>query len=194
MTRETRSAEHDTRTLPLWPDLVPPAGAPSGTPQAGGVGARQRRRPARAGGGGYLNGRTPPEPSADPRLRELSEIGLRSHWIALAELAGYDNFIAWWRLVSRDESMRNGSNQVELTLRPFASYEKYQRNRYIDTLVMAGLKPKVIQELIQKELKEKLTLVQVRKMSNKRRARLSGEADGGSQSQPQPAMPTVPPR
>jgi hypothetical protein len=183
MTRETRSAEHDTRTLPLWPDLVPPAGAPSGTPQAGGVGARQRRRPARAGGGGYLNGRTPAELRADPRLRELSEIGLRSHWLALAELAGYDAFVAWWRLVSQDESMRDDSNQVSLQLRPFRAYERYQRNRYIDTLVMAGLKPSVIQAAVAQDLNEELTYQQIRRLAQASRARQLGEAQPASQSQ-----------
>lgn len=194
MNREKRSAEPDTRTLPLWPDLAPPAEGPPGTPQAGGVGGRQARRAARAGGGGYLNGRTPAELRADPRLRELSEIGLRSHWLALAELAGYDAFVAWWRLVSQDESMRDDSNQVSLQLRPFRAYERYQRNRYIDTLVMSGLKPSVIQALVAQDLNEQLTYQQIRRLAQASRARHQGESEGASQSQPAGLAPTVPAR
>ncbi len=40
MTAESRSADDDSRTLPLWPDLVPPL-AP---PQTRGVGGRRGRR------------------------------------------------------------------------------------------------------------------------------------------------------
>lgn len=191
MSRETRSAEADTRTLPLWPDLAAPAGVPPAPPQARGVGGRQRPRAPRVGGGGYLNGRTGPELRADPRLRELSEIGLRSHWLALAELAGYDAFVAWWRLVSQDESMRDDSNQVSLQLRPFRAYERYQRNRYIDTLVMAGLKPSLIQAAVANELDEVLTYQQIRRLAQASRQRQSNEPGARSQSQGQGPGATV---
>ena len=71
----------------------------------------------------------------------MAEIGLSATWLSVARLLGYDQFVAFWRLLSSDPALRNDDDQIELRLRPFRAYERYQRNRYIATLVQADIKP-----------------------------------------------------
>jgi hypothetical protein len=150
---EMRSTAGDEATLDLFPELPR---RPQGHPD-GGVGARQARRAARRGGGGYLNGRTASELRTDLRLRELAEIGLSATWLAIAAAVGYETFVVIWRTLSADDTLRNEHNQIELVLRPFRSYERYQRNRYVATLAQAGLKPAEIEHALRADLGERLS-------------------------------------
>lgn len=171
---ELRSGARAGATGWLWPELgdVPPP--PPGAPVQG-VGGRQAARRPRRGGGGYLNGRTPAELRSDPRLRELAEIGLAAHWLAVARIVGYDAFLAVWRLLSEDPALRNDDSQIELTLRPYRSFEKYQRNRYIDTLVLAGMKPSEILALVRRDLGETLSHRHIRRLAARSRQQAMGE-------------------
>lgn len=190
MRRDARAAQQQG----LWPELdlaAPPPGAHQVCAAARGVGARQAGRPPRAGGGGYLDGRTATEVGVDPRLRELAEIGLQAHWLAVANVAGYDRFIGLWRLLSADPSLRNDDDQIELRLRPFRSFERYQRNRYIDTLVSAGMRASEIHDLVRKDLGEKLTLRHIKRLAAASRARVIGEETDDSQPTDSAAVPTV---
>lgn len=158
MSGETRSATAAART--------PAAGHPPG------VGGRQAPGHPRPGGGGYLDERTAAEVAApDIRLRELAEIGLSATWLGVARLLGYDAFVAMWRLLSSDPALRNDDDQIELRLRPFRSYERYQRNRYIDTLVAAGMRPSEIHALVHTELGEKLSYRHIKRLAAASRVR-----------------------
>lgn len=169
MKEQSRSAAADEVTLPLWPELAPPPGTP---PSHRGVGGRQGGSGPRQGGGGYLNGRTPPEFRKDIRLRELSEIGLSKIWLDIAAAVGYDQFIGIWKNISSKPELRDDSNQVALTIRPFRAYERYQRNRYIDTLVAAGLRPSQVHEVVRHDLGENLTVSQITRLCAAARAKV----------------------
>lgn len=148
-------------------DLPQAAGAAPG----GAVGGRRPARHAPAGGGGYLNGCATSELRQDIRLRELSEIGLSATWLGVARILGYDAFVAMWRQLSSDPALRNDDDQIELRLRPFRSYERYQRNRYIDTLAAAGLKPSQIHEMVRLELGEKLSFRHIERLAKAAKVR-----------------------
>jgi hypothetical protein len=168
MTHETRSDAGAQSNLDLFPDLLQAAAAAPEPPRAArarGVGGRRARPAAGAGGGGYLNGRTTAELRQDVRLRELAEIGLTSTWLAVADLLGYDAFVGLWRLLSSDQNLRNDDNQIELRLRPFSAYERYQRNRYIDTLVASGIKPSQIHQMVRQQLGEKLSYRHIKRLA-----------------------------
>jgi hypothetical protein len=174
MATDVRSAAPDVRTLDLFPDHP----APSAPPLPRGVGARQAQRAARRGGGGYLNACTPSELREDVRLRELAEIGLSATWLAIAKLVGYDTFVAIWRSLSADHALRNEHNQIELQLRPFRSYERYQRNRYIDTLVASGFKLSDIDQTMRHHLGEQLSKRQIHRLVAASRSRMGGTRQG----------------
>jgi hypothetical protein len=195
MKRHLRSAGAAAGQLGLWPETDSRSPRPgvhdAGAPRHG-VGGRQRTRAGRAGGGGYLDGRTGAELRADPRLRELAEIGLQAHWLAVAEIAGYDAFIAAWRRLSADPALRNDDDQIELRLRPFRSFERYQRNRYIDTLVASGMKPSQIHEMLQVDLGERLSYRHIKRLVATSRDRIIGEDRAESQPSDTPPAGTVP--
>ena len=89
----------------------------------------------------------------------------------MARLLGYDAFVAMWRQLSSDPALRNDDDQIELRLRPFRSYERYQRNRYIDTLVAAGMRPSEIHALVHTELGEKLSYRHIKRLAAASRTR-----------------------
>ena len=171
MLGESRSPSAADLTLDLWPEHPRPALHAPGAPGGRGVGARQGGRRPRGGGGGYLDGRTPSELPADARLRELAEIGLSATWLAVAEQLGYDQFVAMWRLLSADAALRNDDNQIELRLRPFRAWERYQRNRYIATLVQAGLRPSEIHAMVEENLGETLSSRHIKRLAARGKAR-----------------------
>ena len=108
------------------------------------------------------------------RLRELAEIGLSATWLSVAQLLGYEQFVAMWRLLSADPALRNDDDQIELRLRPFRAFERYQRNRYIATLVQAGIKPSDIHAMVHKDLGEKLSYRHIKRLAAAGRARAAG--------------------
>lgn len=169
MRDQSRSTAADVGTLELWPELSTPRPPPPG---GQGVGGRRGSSAPRAGGGGYLNGRTPSEFQKDIRLRELSEIGLSKIWLDIAAVIGYDQFIAIWKNISSKPELRDDSNQVSLTIRPFRAYERYQRNRYIDTLVAAGLRPSQVHSVVRHDLGENLTVSQITRLCAAARAKV----------------------
>ena len=102
-------------------------------------------------------------------MREFAEIGLSSTWLRVANLLGYDTFVELWKLLSADPGLRNDDNQIELRLRPFSRYERYQRNRYVETLVAAGLSPRDIMLRLQSDLGEKLSYRHIKRLHLKYR-------------------------
>lgn len=173
MAAEVRSATAAALTLDLWPELPAPPCTPPGSAR---VGARRAKPPPAGGGGGYLNGCTPSGVRQDPRLRELAEIGLSSTWLSVAQLLGYDAFVAMWRLLSSDPALRNDDDQIELRLRPFRAFERYQRNRYIATLVQAGIKPTDIHAMVRQDLGEHLSYRHIKRLAAAGRAQARAAA------------------
>jgi hypothetical protein len=192
---EKRSARGDWQQLDWLGGLAEPVHTPEAPhvgAHRGGVGGRQGPRPVRRGGGGYLNGRTPSELRSDPRLRELAEIGLAAHWLAVAEIAGYEAFLAIWRSLSLNPALRDDDNQIELRLRPFRAFERYQRNRYIETMVSAGLTHRQIHESIVRDLGERLSYRQTKRLAIEARARLKDEPEAPPHQSPAQAVDTLP--
>ena len=93
----------------------------------------------------------------DVRLRELLDIGLSASWVAVARLVGYDDFVSLWRMWSAEPSLRTTRGTIELRLRSVRQYDKYQRNRYIETLVASGLKPSEIHAMVRAQLGENMS-------------------------------------
>ncbi|WP_271008674.1 hypothetical protein [Paucibacter sp. B51] len=97
--------------------------------------------------------------TGDPRLAELLDIGLSASWVAVARLVGYEDFVGLWRFWSAQPGLRRGKGgQIELRLRGVRAFDRYQRNRYIETLVASGLKPSEIYTMVKQQLGETLSL------------------------------------
>lgn len=155
---EKRSQDNESAQLSLLPGLQP-----------GGVGARQTPQPLPPGGGGYLDVCTVLDfqkkaedskktaPPADPRLDELRRMGLPRVWLRVAEAIGIDAFLTTWRILDADPSTWHNETILRIRLRPYRSYLRYQRNRYIEALTAQGLKPEEIQRRLQRQLGESVS-------------------------------------
>lgn len=160
--RESRSAAHAGAQLD-WVDLA----------REEGVGARQGHGQPTAGGGGYLDECTPSQLWEEARLRELAEMGLPQVWLDVAREIGYDPFMRMWRVLDSAVEMRSGSDSmIEVQLRRFSSFQRYQRNRFIEALVSMGLSTTEIQNRVKRELGEELSLRHLVRLADRGRGRM----------------------
>jgi len=139
-----------------------------------GVGARQAHLWPDGGGGGYLNECTSSELLEVTKIREFSDMGLPAFWIRVAEAIGHDNFLIFWRMAeaaAEIEELRRSENEsmIELSLRRYTSYKRYQRNRWIETLASNGLPNAVIQQAVKQRLGEKLDRSHIRRLAKRGR-------------------------
>lgn len=151
---EKRSSSRESAQLPLALDH----------PDQG-VGARQAPRPTPPGGGGYQDVCTvfefqkkPPtaekKSTRDPRLDELRHMGLPRVWLQAAEAVGVDAFLKIWRIIDADPSSWHNDTSLRVRLRPYKSYLRYQRNRFIEALTVQGVKADEIKRRLRQQLGE----------------------------------------
>ena len=125
---------------------------------AEGVGGRQADPPPPPGGGGYqdirsiLNFR-----AGDMRIDDLKKMGLPSRHLRVAECIGVDAYLRLWALVGTDADFLNRHGYIELKMRPFRSFLRFQRNRHIQALAAAGAGAEEIRQRVQVELCELLS-------------------------------------
>ncbi|MDP3715575.1 MAG: hypothetical protein Q8R21_04105 [Burkholderiales bacterium] len=109
----------------------------------------------------------------------------------VAETIGADAFLALWRIADSDPAFRAGGamerGYLQLRLRPWRSWERFQRNRYIETLAASGMSPSDIQAAVKLNLLEHIserhisTLMKRRSGGAAKSIRKDGDDDGGSQ-------------
>lgn len=122
-------------------------------PARPGVGGRQAQPDTTTRGGGYPNVCTAFKPlhgglkkiARDPRLDELRQMGLHATWQKVAAEIGMDAFLAMWRIVDQEQQWHHPKGTLEIPLRHYASYLKFQRNQFIKDLHGRGLSEKQIQ-------------------------------------------------
>lgn len=134
--------------------------------QTQGVGGRQADLFAPEGGGGYLDECNPVElPQGaveDAKFRELEDMGLPAVWLEGARLIGYENFVRLWKHLDGAAAggtlpLSDNESMIEVRLRRFASFQRFQRNRFIESLAAMGLGGSEIHAAVKAELGENLT-------------------------------------
>lgn len=145
-------------------------------PIADGVGARQADLWPDGGGGGYLNECTDSKLLEGAKLRELADMGLPSVWIRVATAIGYDNFLQMWRILDtaaewREIRRSENESMIEVQLRRYTSFKRYQRNRWIEELASRGLPNAAIQQAVKQNLGEKLDRSHIRRLAKPGRIR-----------------------
>lgn len=153
------------------------------TPSKGahGVGGRQAEAPSPPGGGGYLDTcgffkiRPAEDPKKrDPRLDELSAMGMPRTWLQVAETIGVDAFLQMWRILDADDAMlanghlRGAGMVIEVRLRPYRSYLRFQRNRYIETLAALKVPCATIRDMLKRQLGEEISERHISNLTNKK--------------------------
>lgn len=124
-----------------------------------GVGARHRHDQPTPGGGGYLGECTSSQLWEDAKFRELADMGLPQVWLDVARDIGYDAFMRLWRRLDAAVELRSESeSMIEVQLRRYSSFQRYQRNRFVEALVNMGLSPPEIKTRVKVELGEDLSV------------------------------------
>lgn len=97
-------------------------------------------------------------------------MGLPGFWLSLAHAIGYDNFMIMWRLLDSEQSMHSDSgSMIEVQLRRYSSFRRYQRNRFVESLVDMGLTDTVIKERLRVDLGEELSISHIGRLTTPRR-------------------------
>lgn len=115
-----------------------------------GVGVRHGQGDGPPQGGGYLDVCTDSKFDQvragphDPRLDELAAMELPQYWLDVAALLGVDRFLELWRQLDAAESVPREGSTLELRMRPYRSYLREQRNRFVQQLVASGCSPEQI--------------------------------------------------
>ncbi|MDP2369371.1 hypothetical protein [Rhodoferax sp.] len=139
-----------------------------------GVGARQGDLFTPEGGGGYLNECATSKLLEGAKIRELADMGLPAIWIRIAEAIGYDHFLEMWRILDTAAELREirrseNESMIEVQLRRYSSFRRFQRNRWVEELARNHLPPAVIQKAVKDRLGEKLDRSHIRKLARRGR-------------------------
>ena len=101
-------------------------------------------------------------------------MGLPRTWLQVAEAIGVDAFLQMWRILDQDESMlvsghlRGAGMVIEVRLRPYRSYLRFQRNRYIETLAALKVPCATIREMLKRQLGEEISERHIFNLANKK--------------------------
>lgn len=111
-------------------------------------------------------------------------MGIQAPWLRIAEAIGPDAFLTVWRIADTEPMFRLTGGAAErgylqMRLRPFKAWHRYQRNRYIEALAGSGKSPAEIQEAVRLNLCEKISLRHISTLMN--RPRLGGTAKPGGE-------------
>jgi hypothetical protein len=97
-------------------------------------------------------------------------MGLPGIWLTLAHAIGYDHFMTMWRVLDAAQEMHSESgSMIELQMRRYSSFKRYQRNRFVETLVDMGLSDTAIKERLRCELGEELSISHIGRLTTPRR-------------------------
>jgi len=175
MDTQVRSSGNGIADMPCQLSLLPDDPVAQGK----GVGARHRSSPPRRRGGGYQDNcnvfefsANPKKIDGDPRMAELAAMGLPDYWLKVADYLGFDAFLGMWRILDANElsiPQFNGSNSMSPTLRRYSNYLRFQKNRFVETLAMQGVKPQEIQRRVKAQLCESISITHIQRIAQKHR-------------------------
>ena len=106
------------------------------------------------------------------KIRELEVMGMPAVWLEIARAIGYENFLTMWGILDRSLALRSESeSMIEVKLRRFSSFHRFQRNRFIECLVTMGYDDRAIQEMVRRQLGETLSLSHIFRLAGRRKVR-----------------------
>jgi hypothetical protein len=139
---------------------------------AQGVGGRHKGSVVSIGGGGYLDVCNKTETdlqAADPRLDELREIGLSASLQRYARAVGFDAFMTLWQIIENDQRNRSRERGLVIQIPRLKTYQRFQRNRFIEALSSEGVNNSKIHLLIKEQFGEAISKRHIDRISKKSR-------------------------
>ena len=80
---------------------------------------------------------------------------------------GMDAFLEMWRILDAEETFQHHKGNLEINLRRYSSYIRFQRNEYIRALAKEGLDAKEISVLLSRQLCEKIEISHIKDIIKK---------------------------
>ncbi len=104
-------------------------------------------------------------------------MGVSDAWLRIAEAIGPENFLVMWRMADSEPVFRVTGGAIErgylqMRLRPFKAWMRYQRNRFIETLAAERKTPTEIQEAVEQQLRERISRRHIRTLSRRKGSRV----------------------
>lgn len=84
-------------------------------------------------------------------------MGLARVHLQVAEEIGVDAFLAAWRIYDQDLASLTEKGDLEVRMRPYRSYLRFQRNRFIESLLAEGKSVSEVQSRVRTDLCEEIT-------------------------------------
>lgn len=85
--------------------------------------------------------------AGDPRVEELRECGLNELWIRMAELVGFERFIAMWSMLDQAEPVLDDRRRLYVPCLE-KTFLRHQRDQIISAMARSGLGPTEIQRML----------------------------------------------
>jgi len=133
-----------------------------------GVGGRHENRHPPTEGGGYLDNYTVLNdpylkkiaPPHDPRLDLLAKAELADHWLQIADLIGFDNFMTVWIILDSENihSTPKERRRRKVYVPQYRRFQRLMRDQFIIDLANRGKKPHVIHSLLIKNMCERVSI------------------------------------
>lgn len=154
------------------------------------VGVRQGESDSQPRGGGYLDecstsevthragGKNfadlPPEDVRNAQLlAELDAMGLPRVMLTMAQELGFDAFMRCWQIWdSAPEVLSDNGYTIMLRMPRLKAYQRYQRNRFVETLASMGLPQREIRSKVKAQLGEILSDRHTRRLMASRRVKV----------------------
>lgn len=108
-------------------------------------------------------------PASDPRIAELRQLRLGPAWLGVADLIGFDQFVAVWRLLTSSEAWLDERNRISLP--SFKQYLRLQRNLLIKSMLERGHTTAEIRAHVRAALGEDMDLSHLLKIIAKMRVK-----------------------
>lgn len=100
-------------------------------------------------------------------------MGLPEIWLEIAHELGYDAFMRLWRRLDAAAEMRSDAeSMIEVQLRRYSSFLRFQRNRFIETLVDMGASHREIRERVRLDIGEEISPSHTRRLAAAARNRV----------------------
>lgn len=97
-------------------------------------------------------------------------MGMPDWFLEIARSIGFDNTLAMWRILDAQRELQSDEGlMINLQMRPFASYQRFQRNRFIESLGAMGLSVAEIRAKVKRELGEELSKRHILRLAGQRR-------------------------
>lgn len=84
-------------------------------------------------------------------------MGLARTHLRVAEEIGVDAFLTMWRIYDADQAYRTEKGDLQITMRSYRSYLRFQRNRLIEALHASGKSVKEILAVVKADLCERVS-------------------------------------